>query len=143
MAKILDLQRLRVIYALYSLCDKNGHFFIHPIALTSFKLDFGVVNKKTGEGRVKVFASFFDSVRGRLSYTFYAVYNYKFESCRIFSVTVERDFKSSVLFSVNNDKINGLWLLEEEEEEGGVPVGVCPVVADDDSAYSKNDAVIL
>lgn len=146
MAKNNDLQRLHVIDNFYSLTDAFGSAFFSPSSLGRFQITFGEVNKKAAIGRVKVSASLYMTGYGTYRFVFYGFFNYLSNDCDFRSVEIEREFKETILLSINDHKISRSWLLEEEGEGDvhAVQDGAClaEAVADVDSdSYTKYCAV--
>lgn len=140
-------------------CDSVHHCFISPLDCHDVQFRCGVFSKKSG-ARVEVI---YKCRKSRVILLWhYLPKNFQGLFCEDYvfipkAITIEREFKGSLLISVVPDpENNGYYtyqspksifeLCEEDSEEGDavdVHAGACLAEVDDDSTYSKNENVTL
>ena len=138
--KTTDFKRVRAVNDIFQLRDVNDTPFLNPIEWCDCKIKFGNENKK-GIGSCSIKVTILDN-REYVDINFYGFYHHIQGLFEIKSVLFEYSFGCQRLVSVNELKINCVWL-REEEGEADAPAVVGHAITFPEAEFGSENSVEL
>ena len=118
MAKVNDLKRAIAFDCIRYIVDKKNRYLVavdDARCFSSLRIKFGQENRK-GLGSVSVSFDIYVDSKMR-TFTYQGWFDHCENDVDYRSLCIDTEFSASRLYSINNNKFEGLWLEEEEDGE--------------------------